>query len=71
MQGRPLREDPLELGGVERRDLRRVEPAVRRSSSSGDENAFWTVTCWSSAKPINSASGSRASSSFASLLSVK
>ena len=34
----------------------------RRWSSSGPLNAFWTVTCWSSSKPISSASGSLARS---------
>ena len=43
----------------------------RRSSSSGPLNAFCTVTCWSSAKPISSATGSRASSAFASSSPVK
>ena len=32
-------------------------PPSRFESSSGDENAFCTVTCWSSTKPIISASG--------------
>src|SRR5262245_7654511 len=44
----------------------------RRSSSTyGPENAFWTVTCWSSAKPISSAIGSVAMSALASSESVK
>ena len=38
---------------------------------SGPANAVWTGTCWSSAKPISSASGSEARSSFASSLFVK
>ena len=32
-------------------------PPSRFESSSGEENAFCTVTCWSSTKPIISASG--------------
>src|SRR3954468_23382870 len=44
----------------------------RRSlSTSGPENAFCTVTCWSSANPTSSAIGSFAISALASSLSVK
>src|SRR5215213_5587004 len=43
---------------------------TRSLIASGPENAFWTVTCWSSAKPISSASGSRAISSLAASESV-
>ena len=34
-------------------------------------NAFWTVTCWSSANPTSSAIGSEAISALASSESVK
>ena len=44
---------------------------TRRFSSSGPENAFCTVTCWSSAKPTRSASGSLTSSLSASSSPVK
>src|SRR4051812_27632964 len=44
---------------------------VRLRSSSGPENAFCTVTCWSSANPISRARGSVASSSSASRSPVK
>ena len=47
-----------------------IEP--RRSlSASGPENAFWTETCWSSAKPMSNAIGSEAMSALASSESVK
>ena len=39
---------------------------IRRFSSAGPLNAFWTVTCWSSAKPMSRASGSSTSSRSAS-----
>src|SRR5690349_18648853 len=39
---------------------------IRRRSSSGPENAFWTVTCWSRANPMSSARASVAMSSSAS-----
>jgi hypothetical protein len=44
---------------------------MRSSSLSGPEKAVCTVTCWSSANPIRSASGLRAMSRFASSESVK
>ena len=43
----------------------------RSRSTSGPANAFWTETCWSSAKPISSAIGSEAISALASSDSVK
>src|SRR3954449_6875819 len=43
----------------------------RSRSASGPEKAFWTETCWSSAKPTSSAIGSEAISVFASSESVK
>ena len=43
----------------------------RRRISSGPENAFCTVTCWSSTNPTSSASGSSASSRSASSSPVK
>jgi hypothetical protein len=42
----------------------------RSFSFHGPRNAVGTVTCWSSAKPIRSASGSCAINSFASSLGV-
>ena len=46
------------------RGVEAADPAA--AARSGPENAFWTVTCWSSAKPIRSASGSAAMSASAS-----
>ena len=50
--------------------VRASSDPMRLRSSSGPEKAFWTVTCWSSAKPMSSASGSAAISSSASRLPV-
>src|SRR3954447_20816283 len=47
-----------------------IEPS-RSFRSSGPENAFWTVICWSSTKPTSSAIGSVAMSWLASSESVK
>ena len=44
---------------------------IRCLSRRGPENACWTVTCWSIANPMRSASGSDAISRFASSESVK
>ena len=60
MDGRALAEDRVELAWVHGRDPCRVEVPRRRLRSAGPLNAFWTVTCWSSAKPISSANGSSA-----------
>ena len=46
-------------------------PPIRSFSFCGPANAVGTVTCWSSAKPMRSASGSVAMSRFASSESVK
>jgi hypothetical protein len=43
----------------------------RSRSASGPEKAFWTVTCWSRAKPMSSAIGSEAMRALASSDSVK
>ena len=70
--GRPAsRGTPPRAGGVKPRDVSCVEAAEPLFSLSGPVNAVCTVTCWSSAKPISSASGSRAMSASASGSPVK
>ena len=44
---------------------------IRRWSSAGPLNAFWTVTCWSSSKPMSRASGSVTSRRSAASSPVK
>jgi len=68
VDGRLLAERALEIG-AESAAASRVP--TRSRSASGPANAFWTVTCWSSAKPISSAIGSLAISSLDSSDSVK
>ena len=51
--GRPPRARPGSIAAI----AGASSPPSRFESSSGDENAFCTVTCWSSTKPIMSASG--------------
>ena len=65
----PLAEDRLEVGARATRAGSSVPSRSR--STSGPANAFCTVTCWSSAKPTSSASGSSTSSALASSESVK
>ena len=58
---RALAEHGLEPRGIRRGDRAGVERRrAAAAASSGPENAVGTVTCWSSANPIRSASGSLA-----------
>ena len=60
---------PVRIGRGD--DARRRASRAAASASVGPRNAVGTVTCWSSAKPISSASGSSASSASASSSPVK
>jgi hypothetical protein len=71
MAGRWRNADSSSSGSIATILAASSSPPRRCFSLSGPENAVGTVTCWSSANPIRSASGSCAMSSFASSDSVK
>ncbi len=59
---RTLAEGVLELRRIHRGDGPASSVPIRSLARSGPENACWTVTCWSIANPMRSASGSDAMS---------
>jgi hypothetical protein len=66
VDGGTLAKDGVELAWVHRRDSCCVEMSEAALISIGPLNAFWTVTCWSSANPTSKANGSSASMRSAS-----